>query len=445
MTRQARLTAFCEVRRTGRKGKPRHKHFCTVILGPLAVVTMAAAAQAAEAGNVVAQSKYDVLFDALVVEVDQQFYDPHFHGVDWKAATARYRAHLGSVHNDAEFEKLASAMLDELHTSHTYIQPPFGSPATSVGIGVRVHSIEGESVATQVALLSDAWRVGLRVGDVLLSSQASLRGEAGSLAQVAVTHCDGRRSLYSIHRTGAFSPPEEPGFRWASIKLSEERRIGLIVVDRFDDGAAELADRAMADLKDTQGLIIDIRANTGGNTSALRLASYFGRESPAIILLSRPYLEALGHPVMQADVAAAPKVQGAYTDAAVFQAVRDKGGGAAFWSEDLGTKRYGAPVVVLVGEDTGSSAEGFAWFMRLKTDARIIGRKTAGAFLGGETFDLPGGWSVTLPVYGLWGPDGGDFGDKAVMPDKTIALTRSDVCRGRDRDVEAAMNFLNAR
>ena len=416
------------------------------IPGALAVVTMAAAAQAAEPGNVVAQSKYAVVFDALVVEVDQQFYDPHFHGVDWKATAARYHAHLGSVHNDAEFEKLASTMLDELHTSHTYIQPPSGSPASSVGIGVRVHSIDGKNVATQVASLSDAWRVGVRVGDVLLSSQSSLRGEAGSLANVAVTHCDGRRSTYSIHRTGAFSPPEEPGFRWSSLKLSEKRRIGLIVADRFDDGTAELADRAMADLKDTQGLIIDIRANTGGNTSALRLASYFGRgESPAIILLSRPYLLALGHPLTQADVAAAPKVQGAYTDSAVFQAVGDKGGGAAFWSEDLGAKRYSGPVVVLIGEDTGSSAEGFAWFMRLKTNARIIGRKTAGAFLGGETFDLPGGWSVTLPVYGLWGPDGGDFGDKAVTPDEAIALTRSDVCQGRDRDIEAAMDFLSAR
>src|SRR5262249_55322042 len=77
-----------------------------------------------------------------------------------------------------------------------------------------------------------------------------------------------------------------------------------------------------------------------------------------------------------------------YTDAGVFQVVGEHGGAAAFWTEDVGEERYKAPVIVLTGEDTGSAAEGFAWFMRLKTDAKFIGRPTAGAFLGGETFDL---------------------------------------------------------
>jgi carboxyl-terminal processing protease len=406
----------------------------------LAATTFAFAAQGA-----LAQSKYDALFDALWSKVDQNFYDPHFHGVDWKAAGAHYREKLAGVESDAQFEALASAVLAELHASHTHITPPSDSPASSVGIGVRVHTIVGQDVVTQIAPLSDAWRAGLRPGDALLSAPVSLRGEAGSPAQVDVAHCDGTHSSYSIRRAGAFWPPEEPGFRWSSIELNEKTRIGFIVIDRFDDGAAALADRAMADLKDTQGLIVHIRANTGGNASALRLASYFGKESPAFVLLSRPYLVALGHPVTQADVMAAPKVEGAYTDAAVFQAVGDKGGGAAFWSEDVGAKRYGGPVVVLTGEDTGSAAEGFAWFMRLKTSAHIIGRRTQGAFLGGESFDLPGGWSLTLPVYGLWGPDGGDYGDKPVTPDRTIALARNDICQGRDREIEAAMDYLTAR
>jgi carboxyl-terminal processing protease len=415
------------------------------ILTAFIVVAVAFAAQSMGAKDEATQSKYEALFDALWTKVDQNFYDPHFHGVDWRAAGTRYREKLAGVHSDAEFERLAAAMLDGLHASHTYIRPPSESPASSAGIGVRVHTIEGKDVVTQVAPLSDAWRAGLRPGDVLLSSQSSLRGEVGTPAQVDVARCDGTRRTYFIRRTGAFWPPEEPGFRWSSIKLSEKKRVGLIVVDRFDDGAAELADRAMADLKDTQGLIIDIRANTGGNASALRLASYFGRgESPGIILLSRPYLVGLGHPVTLADVMAAPKVQGAYTDAAVFQAVGDKGGGAAFWTENVGAKRYTPPVVVLTGEDTGSAAEGFAWFMRLKTTAHLIGRRTAGAFLGGETFDLPSGWSVTLPVYGLWGPDGRDYGDKPVTPDETIALARIGVCHGDDPDVEAAMDYLDA-
>lgn len=390
-----------------------------------------------------APTRYEALFDALWSKVDANFYDPNFHGVDWKAAGLRYRAKLGGVTGDADFKRLASAMLNELRASHTFIAAPSTSPASSVGIAVRFHEIEGKQVATQIAALSPAWRAGLRPGDVLLSPKPALQGEASTVTRIDIARCDGSNHSFDVARAGAFFPPEEPGLRWSSIRISAGRRIGLIVADRFDDGAAELADRAMADLKDTTAVIVDIRGNTGGNASALRLASYFGREAtPSIILLSRPYLVGLGHPVTRADIVAAPRVSGAYTDAGVFQAVGEKGGGAAFWSEDMGAKRYSGPVVVLTGEDTGSAAEGFAWFMRLKTKAHIIGRQTAGAFLGGQTFDLPQGWSVTLPVYGLWGPDGGDYGDKPVTPDETIALTRSDVCSGRDRDIEAAMDWL---
>ncbi len=412
----------------------------TIIAAAIAAALMAPSAADPAPG------KYDAVFDALWAKVDENFYDPHFHGLDWKAVGARYRGQLGAVRDDAGFARLASAMLGELHASHTYIQLPDNSPASNVGIGVRFHTIAGQSVATEVSPLSDAWRQGLRPGDVLRSPQPALRGEAGSTASVTVERCDGTRRTLALRRNGAFWPPEQPGFRWSSITVGPKRRIGLIVVDRFDDGAAELADRAMAALKDTQGLIIDVRGNSGGNASALRLGSYFGgAPSPAIILLSRPYLAALGHPVTQADIAAAPRVEGAYTDAGVFAAVGAKGGGAAFWSEDLGAKRYTAPVVVLTGEDTASAAEGFAWFMRLKTTAHIVGRQTAGLFLGGQSFDLPGGWTLTLPVYGLWGPDGGDYGDKPVTPDETIARTRRDICSGRDRDVEAALDYLSAR
>jgi len=386
--------------------------------------------------------KYAALFDALWHQVDTSFYDPHFHGVDWAAAGARYRAKLGDVKTDADFAALAGAMLDELHASHTFVSPP--SPIR-VGVGVRLRELDGRYVVTQVWPLSDAWRLDIRPGDSLSppATPDDLRGAPGTAASFRIDRCETGIANVTVRRAPSFFPPEEPGFRWSAVQVDGKTRLGLITADRFDDGAAELADRAMADLKDTQGLIIDIRGNTGGNASALRLASYFGAgAAPAIILLSRPYLEKLGHPPTPAEIAAAPRVQGAYTDAAVFQAVGEKGGGAAFWTQDVGEKRYRGPVVVLTGEDTGSAAEGFAWFMRLKTQARFIGEKTAGAFLGGQTFDLPDGWHVTLPVYGLWGPEGGDYGDKPVTPDAVVVPKAADLCRGRDRAMEAAMAWL---
>jgi carboxyl-terminal processing protease len=104
-------------------------------------------------------------------------------------------------------------------------------------------------------------------------------------------------------------------------------------------------------------------------------------------------------------------------------------------------KRFRGPVFVLIGPDTGSAAEGFAWYMKLRTEAQLIGEQTAGALLSSDTFQLPEGWSVTIPIHGIWGTDGTDFADRALTPDLPVATSREDLCSGRDRVVETAMRL----
>ncbi|MBU6297585.1 MAG: hypothetical protein KJS68_05010 [Alphaproteobacteria bacterium] len=390
--------------------------------------------------------RYTKLFDALWSTVDDHFYDPWFRGVNWQAVGARYRRKLDGVTNDRRFEALATRMLDELGTSHLYVEPPSSSNAAGVGIGVRFRTIGSQILVSALDPLSNARVTGLRPGDRLLSPQSALYGEPGTTAMLKVQSCAGEFRTLDVKREGAFWPPQHPGFEWHEVALSPHRKVGYIKIDRFDDGAAELADRAMAELKDTSALIIDVRDNSGGNLSATRLASYFISGPPRVelALFSRAYLKMLGHPVTAADVAAAPKVTGAYTDKAIFAAVAAHHGGAVFMTEDMGDKRYAKPVVVLIGEDTGSAAEGFAWVMRDFTKATLVGRKTAGALLSAETFDLPDDWKVTVPVQGVWGPDGTDFRDRAASPNVTVNWTRDDLCSGRDPDIAEALRLLSS-
>jgi carboxyl-terminal processing protease len=392
------------------------------------------------ATNAAAGTDYPALFEATWSTVNSNFYDPGFHGVDWKAVGARYRAKLGQVKNDKDFEQLTSAMLKDLGTSHIYIVPPKDSSASGVGIGVRFRELGGENLVSEVAPLSDA---GVRIGERLLSPRGALSGPAGSIASARFQGCDGKVHGISAHRIGAFWPPTHPGFSWSITKLAAGHSIGYLRIDRFDDGAALLADQAMAALKDTDGLIIDIRANSGGNASALRLQSYFAPgAAPGFALFARPYLQALGRPVTKADVLGAAKVTGAYTDEGIFAAVSSNKGAASFWSEDMGDKRYTKPVVVLTGEGTASAAEGFAWTMRALPQVKFVGRKTEGALLSAQDFALPGGWSLTIPVQGVWGPDGLDYRDRAVVPDVQVNWTRAEMCTGRDPDIAAALKLL---
>lgn len=351
-----------------------------------------------------ARSRTEV-FDAVAKTVSEQFYDPAFHGVDWARVQARYRERLDRVTDDAGLQRLIEQMLDELKSSHLHIYRTVPG-SSGVGLSARIESVDGTDTVLELAPLSDARAKGLRPGDRLVGGVAALNGPAGTVVDVSVQRCDGTTTQLKIRRERWQFPEEHPGWRWSRIRIAPDKVIGYIRADRFDDGAADLADQAMAELGRTQGLVIDVRTNSGGNISAMRLASYFvDRGGPSFALLSRPYLQKLGRPVTAADIAAAPKVIGRYRGGDVAEALSKGDGAATFHVEDLGSKRYRAPVVVLMGPGTGSAAEGFAWGMKTWSSARLVGAATAGAILSGEDFDIAPGWSLTVPVAGHWSAD----------------------------------------
>jgi carboxyl-terminal processing protease len=396
------------------------------------------------ASSAAAQSKPETrveVFDAVAKTVSEQFYDPAFHGVDWPDVQSRYRARLDKVTDDTGLQQLITEMLAELKSSHLYVYRT--TPGVKGGIAARIEPVEGADTVLELAPLSDARAKGLRPGDRIVGGVAALEGPAGTLADVGVQRCDGATTKLKIRRERWLFPEEHPGWRWARIRVAPEKVIGYIRVDRFDDGAAELADAAMEELGKTQGLVIDVRTNSGGNISAMRLASYFiDHDGPAFALLSRPYLEELGRPVTAADIASAPKVIGRYRGEDVGEALSKGHGAATFYAEDLGDKRYRGTVVVLTGPGTGSAAEGFAWGMKTYSHARLVGAPTAGAILSGEDFEVAPSWSLTVPVAGHWSGEGKDLNDKPVSPHEAVPETRANICAGRDRGAERAIAIL---
>src|SRR5882757_1726255 len=52
------------------------------------------------------QDRYLKAFDAVWSTVDQQFYDPSFLGVNWKAVGDRYRTRVPKIQDDASFVDL---------------------------------------------------------------------------------------------------------------------------------------------------------------------------------------------------------------------------------------------------------------------------------------------------------------------------------------------------
>ena len=195
---------------------------------------------------------YPELFDALWQTINDNFYDPTFGGIDWKAIRQKYSPEVANVKDDQSFISLAYRMMRELHASHLELTPLL---APRVGIGLRTTRLDGKTVITTVAIASDAQRQGLRVGDVLLDDIGQLSGQIGTSATVQVQGCDGGNRSLEVKRENPWWPPEHPSLRWRTIEQASGRRIGYIKAGRFDDDAAPLIDAAMEAVKDTYGLI----------------------------------------------------------------------------------------------------------------------------------------------------------------------------------------------
>ncbi len=387
--------------------------------------------------------RYDQVFDDLDRTVRANFYDPYFGGRSWDEIVARYRQNMPSLSSDTDFQRFAQAMLNELGVSHLTIHAP-GTDRPAMGLAVRLEAIEGVQVVVDIDPASAARAAGLRIGDHIRNPRA-IRGPRQEPAALDIERCDGTRTQLLIPRESAYWPPRERTISWSSLRRGDGRSVGYIRADRFDDDAVELIDAAMQTLGSTDGLLIDLRNNSGGNASALRLLSYFADPGPAFALLSRPFLERLDGPVRAEDLASVHQATGAYTTAAIFEAVRQGGGAVMLMIEDLGERRYRRPVVVLIGPETGSAAEGFAWGAQERSNAVLVGRETSGALLSSQSFDLSQGWRVTLPVHGNWGPDGTDFADRPVPPHITTTFTRETVCRQEDPDLVTAIQALESR
>jgi carboxyl-terminal processing protease len=302
--------------------------------------------------------------------------------------------------------------------------------------------MEGD-VVVEVAALSHARAQGLRPGFRLVD-ETKLPGPLGTLAEVRVRDCGGLQRTIKTRRESALWPPPEPNFSWRRIRTAPDKTLGYLRVDAFRDDGATLADQAMNSLKDTAGLVIDLRTNQGGNASAMRLASYFtGKAAPGLILLGRDYLRRLGRTPTPDDARSAPRADRIYTTAQVGEALEANGGAAALWTEDMGDRQYNKPVVVLIGPETASAAEGFAWAMKLRSKATLVGRPSQAALLSADRLEFAPGWRVRVPTAGVWAPDGQDYGDRAIEPDVRVPVDAAALCDGRDTGLERALAIVS--
>lgn len=387
------------------------------------------------------------IFEEVWETIDEKYYDPSFNGVDWKAVRERYRPRVEAAAGEEDFYGLLNRMAGELRDAHTRVRSPRQSRARksreATGAGVIVYEVEGVPVVFDVAPDSEAARAGVLPGMVVrtiggrpaaealadardavgassseraarvLSYLRLIAGEPGSTLELGLTRADGTPLEVRLTRRTVSAEP-----RFAASLLPSGH--AYVRFDRFRPPVARQLKEALSKFKDAPGLILDLRANGGGDgREGMKVASYFFDDRVRVARL----VTRTGKP-----------------PSALFGLVSLP---REFEAGEKGGRLYSKPVVVLVNEGTGSTSELVANALQEHGRAYVVGARSCGCVLGVlKHRELKGGGSLAVSEVSFVTPKGRRLEGEGVAPDKTVAVTLKDFQAGRDAALDEAVAYL---
>ncbi len=98
------------------------------------------------------------------------------------------------------------------------------------------------------------------------------------------------------------------------------------------------------------------------------------------------------------------------------------------------------PKVMIIDETAGSGGDMLPWMFRKFEVGTLVGKRTWGGLVGTVGFpELMDGGSVTAPNLAIWTKDGFIVENVGVAPDIEVEQWPADVIRGRDPQLEKAI------
>jgi carboxyl-terminal processing protease len=356
------------------------------------------------------RKQYEEDFDYLwrAISEDYAYFDQK--QTDWNKVSQIYRPQISGVKTRGDFVALLESVLEELYDFHTHLNTNTAASPRLVPSGTDIWAewMNAQAIITEVRPGSYAQRIGIRngmqitsingqaveealdhrLGKSLRSRDAAaknwalrilLAGRHNDKRTVEVISGDGRKLFSLDDESRGDAVQTKPLLEYGRF----ERDLGYIRINNSleDTDLIKQFDLALAALRNTHGLLLDLRDTpSGGNTTVAR--GIMGR----FIRRDMPYQK---HSI--------PAEERQY-------------GTKRSWIELVsprGAFPYSAPVVILVDHWTGSMGEGIAIGMDGMKRATIVGTEMARLVGATSGISLPNtGIGVNFPTEKLFHVNG---------------------------------------
>lgn len=384
------------------------------------------------------RGSYEEAFFDLYRELGERYPCFELKAINWKAVGEDFLPRAEKVKSDDEFGFLCMELVARLEDSHAQMlngsaklpdisfpqwDPGFaclmddqerpvvyyidkGSPAEKAGVkvGMVVNSVNAEEAEEVVKKTIRLWTMYIGYSSERYMRYHAYRffvrqKEKGAVVKLEMLDDKGQVHNFELPATlGVRYLPRLPvpngGIRDSadiSWKMLDDN-IGYIYVRRIRSNLISSLDKAVGELKDARGLVIDVRGNSGGGFDSRRAHLNFALN-------------------------------------------RD--------SEEPQRPRYKGLIALLIDSRCVSAGEGWAsWFVANKR-ARLFGETTAGASSRKTIYELKNGlYKVKFPVKAYKGYLARPIERLGLKPDVLILQNRQDIIKRRDTVLEVAKRYL---
>jgi len=337
------------------------------------------------------------LFEQTWKEIDKGFYDSSLNSQDWKYWKKHYK---NKIKTDEDAKVAIDTMLASLNDDYSrflnkkeYKEQNSSIDSKICGIGVNIMNQSGKIVVYSVLDNTPAKQAGIKDNDVILKVDNKsvsgmnvadvadlVRGKENSQVKLEIM-----RGKYKFTKTIT-----RKTIKIDSVKTSIHDDIGYIKISSFIGTSTSMEFlSAINKTKDTKGLILDLRGNTGGLlTNAIFIANIFLDKGTIVNIVDRDgSIE---------NIKAQPQIL-------LIQ----------------------KPIVIIVDGASASASEILSGALKDNNKAIIVGTKTFGKGMVQKIIPLPNATGLNLTIAKYLTPNGTDINKKGITPDYTVYYTNN--------------------